>query len=184
MDEPVVFKSNRKLSASVVLLLALNKAHKHSTGGKSHDLQYGSGLFTSEQLFANFVSRLGQICDARPGGFTVTASVVLQHNAKIEYVFGSNRRSPGELGTLKGYITSILESLRSATTCESEDQEEKHLGNLLREILRFNRERVANYLKHLNKDLEICLDLCRKENSSSGESGTCLSNFVLELTLF
>jgi len=184
MNEPIVFKANRKLYASIVLLLALNKAYKHTTGAKSPEMQHGSGLSTPEQLFNNFVSRLAQICDSRPGGFTVTASVVLQRNdAKVEYVLGSNRRSPGDLGTLKGYVTSILESLQSVATCESGDREEELLSSLLREILRFNRDRVKNYLKRLTESLEICLNLCEKEDSSQGELGTFLLNFVSEPTI-
>ncbi|KAL8377076.1 hypothetical protein RB595_007966 [Gaeumannomyces hyphopodioides] len=120
-NEPVTFKPDRRLWAPIVLLLALNKAYKDATSEKKTDLHHGSELDTPEQLFHNFVSRLGQICDSRPGGFTVTAFAVAQRpDSKVEYIFGSNTRSPIEGGCVKGYISSILESLRDAS--ESVDQ--------------------------------------------------------------
>ncbi|KAL8296114.1 hypothetical protein RB601_003646 [Gaeumannomyces tritici] len=163
-NEPVTFKPDRRLWAFIVLLLALNKAYKDAVGEKQTDLHHGSELDTPEQLFHNFVSRLGQICDSRPGGFTVTAFAVAQRpDSKVEYVFGSNTRSPIEGGCVKGYISSILESLRDAS--ESVDQRGEFVSGLLREVLTFNRDRVKCYLNGLTNALKTCLDVCEKEGS-------------------
>jgi hypothetical protein len=98
------------------------KATEAMTERKSNDMPHGTGEDSDELLFQNFVSRLGQICDSRPGGSTVTAFVVLQHPDKVEYVFGSNRRTHVELETTRGYINAILISLRQSSDCEDDER--------------------------------------------------------------
>ncbi|KAH8880810.1 hypothetical protein GQ53DRAFT_889572, partial [Thozetella sp. PMI_491] len=116
--------------------------------------------------FHHFVSRLGQICDARPGGHTVTAFTVIQRVDKIQYVFGSNRRKHAELESVKGFVGSILKTLHGAFMCENDEESEEMTDNLLRDVLLFNRDRVKRYLKGLNEALVACIDLCRKDNTS------------------
>ena len=137
-------------------------------------MPHASGEDSDENLFHNFVSRLGQICDSRPGGFTVTAFTVLQHPDKVEYVFGSNRRKPVELESTRAYIHAILTSLRKSPNCEDDDEREEYLDDLLRDVLMFNRERVKRYLNGLTASLELCVTICGEESSSTGELDTCL----------
>jgi len=135
-------------------------------------MPHGTGEDSDELLFQNFVSRLGQICDSRPGGSTVTAFVVLQHPDKVEYVFGSNGRKYVELETTRAYICAILTSLRESSDCEDDDQREEYLSNLLRDVLMFNRERIRCYLNGLTDALEACIAICETENSLKGELET------------
>jgi hypothetical protein len=132
-------------------------------------MPHGTEEESDELLFQNFVSRLGQICDSRPRGSTVTAFVVLQHPDKVEYVFGSNRRKYVDLETTRTYICTILINLRESSNCEDDDQCEKYLSNLLREVLMFNRERIRCYLNDLTNALEACIAICETESSLKGE---------------
>ncbi len=166
-------KTNRRFYEVIVLLLALNKGYKGTFSKKSNDLPHSAGE-NVEDLFHNFVSRLGQICDSRPGGSTVTAFAVLQHPDKVEYVFGSNGRKTVELETTRAYIRAILTSLKESSSCEDDDQREEYLSNLLRDVLVFNRERIQRYLNGLATALESCIAICGKESSSAGEFETSL----------
>ncbi len=152
----------------------MNEGYKSTASKKSNDLPHGAGEDSDEHLFRNFVSRLGQICDSRPGGSTVTAFVVLEHPDKMEYVFGSNRRTKVELETTRAYIHTILASLRDSEHCEDDDQREEYLSNLLRDVLIFNRERIKRYLNGLTAALEACIAICGTESSLTGQFETCL----------
>ena len=164
----------RRFYEVVALLLALNEGYKGTASRKNNDLPHSTGEDSDEDLFHNFVSRLGQICDSRPGGPTVTAFAVLQHPDKVEYVFGSNARKFVELESTRAYIHAILTSLRKSSNCEDDDEREEYLSDLLRDVLMFNRERIKRYLNGLTDALELCIAICREEGSSAGEFGTCL----------
>ena len=174
--EPVVVSARtiRRFYEVVIFLLALNQGYKGSAGKKSIDLPHGEGETSDEQSFHNFVSRLGQICDTRPGGYTVTAFVVLQHPDKVEYVFGSNRRKSVELETTKAYIRHILTTLRKSSDCEDDDRRDVCVSDLLRDVLTFNRERIQVYLKGLTGDFEACLAVYGTEISSTGKFGLAI----------
>lgn len=165
--EPVVIpgKTLRRFYEVIVLLLSLNECYRGTASKKSNDLPNSAGEGSDEHLFQNFVSRLGQICDSRPRGSTVTAFAVLQHPDKVEYIFGSNRRQPVELETTRAYIRAVISCLRESSHCEDDDQREKYLSNLLRDVLTFNRERIQRYLKGLTIDLEACIAICGTESS-------------------
>jgi hypothetical protein len=135
-------------------------------------MPHGTGEDSDELLFQNFVSRLGQICDSRPGGTTVTAFVVLQHPDNVEYVFGSNRRKYVDLETTRAYINAILISLRKSLDCEDDEEREGYLSDLLRDILMFNRERIRCYLNGLTEALEACIAIFETEGSSKSEFET------------
>lgn len=152
----------------------MNEGYRGTASKKSNDLPISAGEDSDEHLFRNFVSRLGQICDSRPGGSTVTAFVVLQHPDKLEYVFGSNRRKTVELETTRAYIRAVLTSLRESSHCEDDDQREEYLSNLLRDVLMFNRDRVQRYLKGLTAALEACIAISATESSSTGAFKICL----------
>lgn len=149
----------RRFYEPIVLLQALNEANKNKTIKKADEVARTSDL-DSEELFRNFVSKLAQICDWRPKGFTVTAFVVLQYPDRIQYVFGSNQRKPAELEAVQGYITSILRWLREKSS-EDDNERETALAQLLRDILIFNRERIRVYLKGLIAALESCIAICQ-----------------------
>jgi hypothetical protein len=147
----------------------LNKGYSGTTSKKSNDQPYSLEESSDAQLFHNFVSRLGQICDSRPRGATVTAFAVLQHPDKVEYVFGSNRRTTVELETTRAYVGAILSSLRESSDCEDDDRREECLRNVLRDVLTFNRERIKRYLNGLSDALEACIAICGIESSSACE---------------
>lgn len=164
-------KTARRFYEVVVLLLALNEGCRGTAKKKSNDLPPSAGEDSDEQLFRNFVSRLGQICDSRPGGSTVTAFAVLQHPDMVEYVFGSNnRRKTVELETTAAYIHAVLTSLRESSHCEDDDQREEYLSSLLRDVLMFNRERVQRYLRGLAAALEACIAISERESSPNAMS--------------
>ena len=152
----------------------MNEGYRGTASKKSNDLPHVVGEDSDERLFHNFVSRLGQICDSRPGGYTVTAFVVLEHPDKVEYIFASNRRKKVELETTRAYIHAVLTSLRESSSCEDDDQREEYLSNLLRDVLMFNRERIRCYLNGLMAALEACIAICQTESSSTGEFKTWL----------
>jgi hypothetical protein len=152
----------------------LNEGYKGTANKKNNELPHNTGENSDEHLFHNLVSRLGQICDSRPGGSTVTAFAVLQHPDKVEYVFASNMRKKVELETTRAYINAILASLRESSYCEDDDQREKYLSNLLRDVLTFNRERIKRYLNGLTAALEACIAICGTESSSTGEFEICI----------
>jgi hypothetical protein len=135
-------------------------------------MPHGTGDDSDELLFQNFVSRLGQICDSRPHGSTVTAFVVIQHPDKVEYVFGSNRRTHVELETTRGFINGILISLRQSSDCEDDEQRMKYLSKLLRDVLMFNYERIRCYLNSLTNALVACIANCETVSSLNGEFET------------
>ncbi|KAE9362767.1 hypothetical protein N431DRAFT_357886, partial [Stipitochalara longipes BDJ] len=168
----------------VVLLKALNDGYQSTARGKSNDMPHGTGEDSDELLFHNFVSRLGQICDSRPRGSTVTAFVVLQHPDKVEYVFGSNRRTHVELETTRGYISAILTSLRESLECEDDNQRVEYLSKLLRDVLIFNRERIRSYLNSLTEALEACIANCETGNSLNVASQQKILVQILELVRY
>ena len=135
-------------------------------------MAHGTGEDSDELLFQNFACRLGQICDSRPHGSTVTAFVVLQHPDKVEYVFGSNRRTQVELETTRGYINGILISLRQSSDCENDEKRTNYLSKLLRDVLMFNCERIRCYLKSLTDALVACIANCETASSVNGEFET------------
>ena len=61
---------------AVIALDALNQAFKSNVRKMSTDLP-DVGQLLEVDLFHNFVCRLGQICDSRKGGSTVTRGTAL-----------------------------------------------------------------------------------------------------------
>ncbi|KAK0610566.1 hypothetical protein B0T17DRAFT_118323 [Bombardia bombarda] len=183
-------KTNRRFYELILLLWALKQGYRGSIQfKKSTDLPHGGHQESDEQLFHNFVSRLGQICDSRKGigGSTVTAFAVLQHPSNSEFVFASNRRKTVELETVRAYIHSILISLREASNCEDDDEREEYLANLLRDVLIFCRERVKCYLKGLMDALKSCIAICERQGSAAQTTpsgGTQTSRVVSRVTFF
>ncbi len=164
-------------------MLALNRAHIYASGEKGNDLPHDLEQ-PQEQLFLNFLCRLGQICDSRPGGHTVTAFTVLQRTDKVEYVFASNKRTLPELESVKGYVGSILKSLRYISECDDDDQLQEFLSSLLRDILAFNRDRVKRYLIGMKAALGTCIEICGKEGSLQGTTkSTPISPCSIELKI-
>ena len=158
-------KTNRRFYEVIVLLLALNQAHGNNGNAKAVDPLPGSDLEPVD-LFHSFVSKLSQICDPRPGGFTVTAFTVLQLSDKVQYVFGSNQRTSVELETVRAYVSAILRSLKNLSTDEDDEQRDAFLSRLLRDVLSFNRERIKRHIDKLVKALEACITLCEHEGNT------------------
>ncbi|KAK3934142.1 hypothetical protein QBC46DRAFT_359230 [Diplogelasinospora grovesii] len=160
---PVTPKAVRRFREPVIFLVALNLNHKRNL--KRNNDAPRSLESETDEVFHNFVCKLGQICDWRPGGDTVTSFAVQQHPDKVEYVFGCNYRRPIPLRTVHGFITSILETLRDVREIENEEQQDVFESSLLRDILEHSRSRVKCYLNGLAASTEACIDLCKAENT-------------------
>jgi hypothetical protein len=170
-QDPVVVspKTNRRFYEAIALVLALNRAHESNGSKKAVEVSHGTEL-EPEDLFKGFVSKLGQICDSRPAGLTVTAFTVLQLPDKVQFVFGSNQRRPAELEIVKGYISFMLSSLKNVSTGEDDEQRGVLIARLLREILSFNLLRIKRYRNGLVEALKECVKLC-------GNGGTAVCEF-------
>lgn len=163
-------RATRVFQERIVILKSLNLAFGSSNGRKAVDAPQGSDL-EPEDLFRAFLDRLGQICDCRPGGTTVTAFVVVSQPDKIQYAFVSNQRREVELRMVKAYITAILESLKYISLrADDEEYQESLMRDLRRDILIFNRDRIKAYIKGLLKSLTQCLNICANLPANAGTS--------------
>ncbi|KAH8666855.1 hypothetical protein BX600DRAFT_497583 [Xylariales sp. PMI_506] len=158
-------KVNRKLYEPIILLKVLNESYRANCETKAADIP--CNMYAElEELFHYLVSKLGQLCDSRRGGYTVTAFAILQKFEKVEYVFASNKRTRTELETTKAYITSILESLRDGSS-EDGDEQRDIRAEILQDVLVFNYNRITAYLRNLKTALEQCIGLCEHESTNA-----------------
>ncbi|KAK0724492.1 hypothetical protein B0H67DRAFT_641030 [Lasiosphaeris hirsuta] len=126
-----------------------------------------------KQTFVHFVNKLGQICDNKRGGNTVTAFAVLQPGV-IEYRFASNRRSRESLENVQAYVASILEILSPGQASDAEvskaDDQSKLFERILRVVLDFNRLRVEYYARTLVQQLDFCIENSAIQNTAEGDA--------------
>lgn len=122
---------------------------------------------TDEQRFQSFVCKLANVCDNVKGGTTVTSFAVLQHEARVLYVFGSNQLSFSSLQKTEEFVTKLLNLVANA------DDDEESIVHLKKEVLKhifvFNRLRVQIYVRHLREHVEACLKACQGQNSETGK---------------
>ena len=124
--------------------------------------------FEPEEIFHGLLSKLGQICDNRFRGSTVTAFTALQLPNGVQYVFASNARETVELETTKAFIYSVLKSLGDAPL-ETREQGKVLYSNSLKDVLIFNLPRIQAYLDRLVKSLDLCIGICETENADDGK---------------
>lgn len=169
MKSPLVSaKLTRKFYEPVALLVCLNGIFKEKTSRRTAEILCDSNL-ELEEIFHSFVCKLGQLCDSRPRGRTVTSFSILQKPEGIEYVFASNKRSVIELETTRAYVAAILKCLGEAQLEDDEKQAELHT-RLLEDILLFNLPRIKRYLSCLVRELDSCINICTSEETPDGMS--------------
>ncbi|KAK3348746.1 hypothetical protein B0T25DRAFT_581840 [Lasiosphaeria hispida] len=138
-----------------------------------------------KQIFYCFVNKLGQICDNKKGGDTVTAFAVLQPGV-VEYRFASNRRSRESLENVHIYITSILETLGKTSDSEisKADYQSLLFEKILRTVLGFNRQRVELYARTLAGELDFCIQNSAIQESAEGDAASKDLQALKPLTVF
>lgn len=77
-------KLQRRFYEPLVLLLALTQACMHNHTPRSPDSLIEVVSHSSEEFFKDFVNKLCQICDNRPGGNAVTAISVLHYPDRVQ----------------------------------------------------------------------------------------------------
>lgn len=157
----------------IVLLHALNQVCSRPSQRRSPD---SPRIRTAdpgepEDMLRLYISKLGKICDSRPGGATVTAFAALQNtDPRVRYVFASNSRTPAQLEAVCKHITTVLRSVGelSRTSHTKRSHEEAH-HLIQRKILRFCQERVKCYVNGLGGALLECIGHCMRDTSKEGE---------------
>lgn len=85
MPGPVALgKLQRRFYEPLVLLLALTQACMHNHTLRLPDSMVEVLSNSPEEVFKNFVNKLCQICDNKPGGNAVTAISVLQYPDRVQ----------------------------------------------------------------------------------------------------
>lgn len=162
-------KAVRYFYAAVLLLDALNRSlTRNNLPSQADDISQSLEL-GAEDLFRSFVSRLGQICDARPGGSTVTAFAVLQSPDKVQFIFASNGRRNNDLKMSKAHVEGVLETLSSMRDVEDTKTMNDMRMGLFYDILCFNRIRVTLYVNALVSSLKDCIEVL---DTSENQRGT------------
>ena len=77
-------KLQRRFYEPLVLLLALTQSCMHNPAPRVQDLLNEALSHSPEELFKDFVNKLCQICDNKPGGSVVTAISVLQYPDRVQ----------------------------------------------------------------------------------------------------
>ncbi|KKY32120.1 hypothetical protein UCDDA912_g07899 [Diaporthe ampelina] len=129
----------------------------HNPAPRVQDLLNEALSHSPEELFKDFVNKLCQICDNKPGGSVVTAISVLQYPDRVQYRFASNQRSENDLLKVKTYLDGILETLKAHTAASTTPL----TASILRKIIAFNRPRLQCYIKHLSSQTQRCLETPR-----------------------
>jgi hypothetical protein len=116
---------------------------------------------SQEQIYFSFADKLGQICDCKRGGETVTSFAVLRLGT-VQYWFASNQRGTTELNEVQTYVTDILNTLRNTSGRDVKraikDPRGQVYRDILHEIIRFNKSRLERYIERLFEELEICIE--------------------------
>ena len=137
---------------AVVFLFAVTRACETNRQPVPHALSWHrSNAF--DITFKDFVNRLCQFCDVKPGGDSVTAFAVLDLQDRIQYRFASNRRNSKQLLKAREFVIDLLKTLQDATVADA------GVGiRLLSKVLGFCRVKVQNYLRGLIKASNTCME--------------------------
>lgn len=133
--------------------------------------------------FECFVNKLGQVCDSRRGGDTVTAFAILQTGC-VEYRFASNRLDERSLVETAAYVKGLLQILGRASQEEALQAKDHHgselFSTLMRKILEFNQPRISFYIRtQLLKNLDFCISVCNELGKEDGKYSR--NNFLAPL---
>ncbi|KAJ4397232.1 hypothetical protein N0V93_001456 [Gnomoniopsis smithogilvyi] len=137
----------------LMLLQAATQACMHNLAPRIPEPSPDRFNQSEEQLFHDFMNKMAQICDTRPGGSTVTAVAALSYPDGVQYRFASNQRSKGDLDQMEIFVTEILQTLQDWT-------EETSLlvkTRVLRKVIAFTRPRLRGYVKAVATFSDECL---------------------------
>ena len=145
----------------------MNQVFRGNARSKAREVSYDATL-DPEEIFHGLLCKLGQICDNRLGGSTVTAFTALHLPNGVQYVFASNRRRKAELDTTKAFIYSVLKSLGDAPL-KTQEQQDTLYSDTLKDVLVFNLPRIQVYLGGLANSLNTCIGICETESAEDGK---------------
>lgn len=77
-------KLQRRFYEPLILLRALTQACMHNNIPRIPDPRAGELSYSPEELFKDFINKLCQICDNKPGGDTVTAISALGYPDRVQ----------------------------------------------------------------------------------------------------
>ncbi|KAK4167027.1 hypothetical protein QBC43DRAFT_312792 [Cladorrhinum sp. PSN259] len=155
---------------------------RSQNSSKPPDLESGDDKSPAKR-FECFVNKLGQVCDRRRGGDTVTAFAILQTGC-VEYRFAVNRLDDRGLAETAQYVKDLLNTLGSAprqTALEAKDRQDSTLfSSVMHKILAFNQSRISFYINsQLLKNLEFCIGVCQ-EAGQDGDLAAASDLLVLK----
>ncbi|KAK3938968.1 hypothetical protein QBC46DRAFT_389041 [Diplogelasinospora grovesii] len=162
---PLAPSLRKRFYEPVVLLFCLIFVHFKNNTTEAPDLDTDASK-SPKSAFHCFVNKLGQLCDSKRGGDTITAFGVLRPG-NIEYRFASNNRDTAALEQVKRYITGILKTLAKTTSSKPGNKDEMH-SQILRKALVFNRPRIEFYIKTFTDNCKFCIDMCQTEETDEG----------------
>lgn len=149
LPAPIKVKLRHRFYAAVVFLSAVTQAYTNNRQPSSNAAQW-DGQPPPEATFRDFVNKLSQFCDVKPGGNSVTAFTILDCNDHFEYRFACNRRNKSLLTKVSDYITDLLQTLHHV------QQDDRFRSLLLGKVLCFGRDRVHHYLGALTNACRAC----------------------------
>ena len=107
-----------------------------------------------EELFKEFLNKLGHACDYKTKGKTVT-SFMLLHNSedrqRVTFYFTSNTLKSNKLEDLVIYLRLLFEIVHSVT--EQTETEDRARKRLFARVLTLNKEMVTMYVRNIRNQL-------------------------------
>lgn len=142
-------KIRHRFYAAVVFLSAITQAYTNNRQPNAYGTQWNGGS-TTEVLFKDFVNKLSQFCDVKPGGDSVTAFTVLDLQDHYEYRFACNRMNKSRLNKTVEYMKDLLQTLHHVKPNEDPT------SLLLAKVLCFCRNRIHHYLGAFKTACRAC----------------------------
>lgn len=135
--------------AAVVFLSAVTQAYTSNRQSSTNAGQW-NGESPQQAAFEDFVNKLSQFCDIKPGGDSVTAFTILNLHDHFEYRFACNRLKKNHLTKVSAYVTDLLQTLHHV------QQDGDFRSLLLGKVLCFCRIRVHHYLAAFKNACRAC----------------------------
>lgn len=167
----------KRLYAPIFLLDILNDNLVDNDEGPSLNLHHASSQ-GSKEIFECFVNKLGQFCDVKKGGDTVTSVVILQDDTGVEYCFTSNQRTRSSFEASKRFLSDHILGVLGSTPddhLDDTDRMSRVCSGMLRKVLAHSRWRIKAYIATLAQHIGFCIDIC---NGESAREGGCSPFFV------
>ena len=175
-SKPILLDKNqqanlrKKFYPALVLLKCLNDVCPQRYSQKSSDSPPGPNQ-SPEEMFHTLVNKLAQVCDTHPGGDTVTALAVIEHNGRICYIMASNHRGTASMNKARAGLAAVLNILKCNLEGETPVSDKVAGERLMRTILELHTVRVRAYLTSFSKQLQECIKRC-DDNKPEGASST------------